>query len=109
MEDSSEAATEVTWPFDMVSRGVVSPAVPPAVKDTKPLSIAGELVKTFPQYHVVHCTATLPTDMLCVKHHPGVFGKAAMEMSITSALASRTVAQAACCAACAACLCTCHM
>lgn len=30
VEDSSEAATEVTWPFDMVSRGVVSPAVAPA-------------------------------------------------------------------------------
>ena len=30
VDDSSEAATEVTWPFDMVSRGVVSPAVVPA-------------------------------------------------------------------------------
>ena len=29
VEDSSEAATEVTWPLDMVSRGVVALAVAP--------------------------------------------------------------------------------
>ena len=33
--DSSEAATEVTWPLDMVSRGVVSPAVAPEPEDTQ--------------------------------------------------------------------------